>query len=176
MFTVWRGIALSILLAGHAHAAKHCVILQYHHVDDETPGITSVSPDLFQQHLDYLASNQHVVLPLHEIVAALRTGRRLPERCVGLSIDDAYVSTYREVYPRAAYYALKQAYELDPYAPSTDLAAINEHWMKITPGACVLQARGDTAALARALHAWHGGRATWVTMSSTNFCMERISP
>ena len=29
-----------------------------------------------------------------------------------------------ELFPRAAYYALQQAYTLDPYAPGTDLSAI----------------------------------------------------
>ena len=33
-----------------------------------------------------------------------------------------------ELYPRAAYYALQQAYVLDPYAPGTDLAAVRDHF------------------------------------------------
>ena len=51
-----------------------------------------------------------------------------------------------EVYPRAAYYALKQAYQLDPYGDDTTLAKIDEHFSKITPAASALEARGDTAA------------------------------
>jgi len=52
-----------------------------------------------------------------------------------------------EVYPRAAYYALRDAYRLDPYAPTTDLDAIRAHFEGITPMAAVLEARGDKAAL-----------------------------
>ena len=52
-----------------------------------------------------------------------------------------------ELFPRAAYYALQQAYELDPYAPSTDLTAIREHFSKIQPANVGLRALGDRAAL-----------------------------
>lgn len=53
-----------------------------------------------------------------------------------------------ELYPRAAFYALKQAYELDPYAPGTDLEAIREHFSRITPADAAVAATGSTAALA----------------------------
>jgi len=52
-----------------------------------------------------------------------------------------------ELYPRAAYYALRQAYRLDPYAPGTDLATIRAHFAGIDPAVAALQARGDQAAL-----------------------------
>ncbi len=52
-----------------------------------------------------------------------------------------------ELYPRAAFYALKQAYELDPYAPGTDLEAIREHFGRITPSEAAVAATGSTAAL-----------------------------
>lgn len=52
-----------------------------------------------------------------------------------------------ELYPRAAYYALRKVFELDPYAPGTTNDVIRSHFAKISPGAAVLQARGDRAAL-----------------------------
>ena len=52
-----------------------------------------------------------------------------------------------ELYPRAAYYALQQAYALDPYAADTDLAAIRAHFASIRPSSVGLQALGDRAAL-----------------------------
>ena len=52
-----------------------------------------------------------------------------------------------QLYPRAAYYALQQAYRLPPYAPSTDLEAIRSHFARITPAASELQGRGDRSAL-----------------------------
>ena len=52
-----------------------------------------------------------------------------------------------ELFPRAAYYALQEAYTLDPYAPGTNLTAIREHFGNIQPTAMALQAQGDRSAL-----------------------------
>ncbi|MDH3215197.1 MAG: glycosidase, partial [Candidatus Krumholzibacteria bacterium] len=51
------------------------------------------------------------------------------------------------VYPRASYYALQEAFRLDPYAAGTDLAAIARHFDTIEPAPATLLARGDRAAL-----------------------------
>ncbi len=51
------------------------------------------------------------------------------------------------VYPRAAYYALQKAYELDPYAPTTSLETIRAHFASISAAGAELQASGATAAL-----------------------------
>jgi hypothetical protein len=52
-----------------------------------------------------------------------------------------------ELYPRAAYYALRRVFALDPYAPGTTDEAIRAHFAGITPAASVLEARGDHASL-----------------------------
>ncbi len=52
-----------------------------------------------------------------------------------------------DVYPRAAYYALQDAFHLDAYAPGTDIDTIRAHFDRIEPMGAVLQARGDKAAL-----------------------------
>lgn len=92
------------VLINQSHAAEHCVVLQYHHVSEETPGITSVSPAQFQQHLDYLKDNKYNVLALPEVVSQLKQGKSLPDLCVALTIDDAYQSAYTEAWPRAQKY------------------------------------------------------------------------
>lgn len=51
-----------------------------------------------------------------------------------------------DVYPRAAYYALRQAFTLDPYAPGTDLEKIRTHFGRVYPAVAALEARGNTAA------------------------------
>lgn len=51
------------------------------------------------------------------------------------------------LFPRAAYYALQEAYRLDPYGPGVDLAAIRAHFGSIRPIAAELMARADRAAL-----------------------------
>ena len=52
-----------------------------------------------------------------------------------------------DLYPRAAYYALRSAFRLDPYASDTDIARIRAHFARIQPAPAVLEARGDHASL-----------------------------
>jgi len=93
-----------LLLARLAAASEHCVVLQYHHVSEDTPGIVSVTPEQFQQHMDYLLVNDYTVMPLEDVITNLKIGIDLPDRCVALTIDGAYVSAYDEAYPRVVRY------------------------------------------------------------------------
>ncbi|NQZ45082.1 MAG: glycosidase [Flavobacteriaceae bacterium] len=52
-----------------------------------------------------------------------------------------------QLYPRAAYYALKDAHQLNPYTQGVDLDFISNHFNNINLMAAELQARGDKAAL-----------------------------
>jgi biofilm PGA synthesis lipoprotein PgaB len=99
MLKTCLAICLSILCFP-VHAGNSCVVLQYHHFSDATPAITSVTLQQFDAHLQYLESNDFIVIPLRKVVAALKTGAALPERCVSISVDDAYISVYRNAYPR----------------------------------------------------------------------------
>ncbi|MEL7221940.1 MAG: glycosidase, partial [Bacteroidota bacterium] len=52
-----------------------------------------------------------------------------------------------ELFPRAAYYALKDAHSLNPYASGVSLESVNNHFSNIQLMDAVIQARGDKAAL-----------------------------
>lgn len=82
-----------------ALAASHCVVLQYHHVAEDTPGVTSVTPAQFTAHLDYLQKEHYQVLPLRQVVDAIASGKPLPERCVSITVDDAYRSIHDTAWP-----------------------------------------------------------------------------
>jgi len=91
---------LALLFSNSAYSASHCVILQYHHFSEKTPAITSVTPEQFDNHLNYLKQNNFNVMALHDVVLSLKHQLELPEKCVSLSVDDAYLSVYEEAYPR----------------------------------------------------------------------------
>lgn len=93
-------LLILLLIFRPLQAASHCVILQYHHFSDDTPAITSVTPEQFDDHLDYLKNNNFKVLPLRDVVRALKHRRPLPDRCVSLTVDDAYLSVYLNAAPR----------------------------------------------------------------------------
>lgn len=52
-----------------------------------------------------------------------------------------------ELYPRAAYYALQEAHQFNPYAPGTTLNDLEAHFENISLTEAYLKARGDQAAL-----------------------------
>jgi peptidoglycan/xylan/chitin deacetylase (PgdA/CDA1 family) len=87
-------------LAATAAVPNHATILLYHHVADDTPWSTSISPTAFADQLMWLAENGFTVLPLEAVADSLVHGRDLPDRVVSLTFDDAWVSVYTEAFPR----------------------------------------------------------------------------
>ncbi len=89
-----QGICLAGLLSASAcadsSAREHFVVLLYHHVAEDTPRITSVTPAEFETHLEYLAENGFHVWSLERAVAALEGGEPIPDRTVAITFDDAY--------------------------------------------------------------------------------------
>lgn len=59
-----------------------------------------------------------------------------------------------QLYPRAAYYALKDAHEYNPYASGASIASLDKYFSSINVMDAVLKARGDKAAFEAA----HGGK------------------
>ena len=83
-----------------AVAADSAVILQYHRFGEDSYPSTSVTIDQFEAHIEHLASGGYAVLPVPEILAALDAGRPLPDRAIGITVDDATRSTFVEAWPR----------------------------------------------------------------------------
>ncbi len=77
-------------------------ILLYHHVSDETPASTSVSPATFDAHLALIESEGYEVVPLSQIVDALVSGAPMDSRWVAITFDDAYESIASTAAPRLA--------------------------------------------------------------------------
>lgn len=87
-------------VAGPALAADHASILMYHRFGEDRIPSTNIRLEQFEAHLAELTSGAYRVLPLSEIVAKLRKGEALPDRTVAITIDDAYLSTFTEGWPR----------------------------------------------------------------------------
>jgi poly-beta-1,6-N-acetyl-D-glucosamine N-deacetylase len=75
------------------------VVLQYHHISNQTPAITSISPTLFEQHLDYLKQNRFKVLSLEEFIRYLEKAEGFPTKSVLITFDDGYRSIYDIAFP-----------------------------------------------------------------------------
>ena len=90
----WTGTALP------AGAADSAVVIMYHRFGEAAYPSTNVTIEQLESHIKELKKGPYSVLPLPEIVARLRDDRPLPDRTVGLSVDDAYLSFYGEAWPR----------------------------------------------------------------------------
>ncbi len=80
-------------------AAGHGVVLVYHHVAEDTPASTSISPRQFRRHLDYLQSHNFSVWPLSRLVRHIREERDVPANTAAITFDDAYQSVYTTAFP-----------------------------------------------------------------------------
>lgn len=98
---IFRGLGLALLAALFlaSGATRALVILQYHHVDTTTPKATSVTPDTFEAHLDFIEKNNFKVVSITELRAYLKKGA-IPDGTVMITFDDGYRSIYTEAYPR----------------------------------------------------------------------------
>ncbi len=92
--TAWLAASAS------AHAADSAVILMYHRFGENAFPSTNIRLEQFEAHIAELQSGPYTVMPVPDIVAAVREGRELPDRTVGITIDDGYLSIYTEAWPR----------------------------------------------------------------------------
>lgn len=94
------GTAAPATAAPGAPGAPSAVVIMYHRFGEAKYPSTNITLEQFEAHIRELKAGQYSVLPLPEIIAALRDGKSLPDRTVGLTMDDAYLSIYTEAWPR----------------------------------------------------------------------------
>ncbi|MEX0940951.1 MAG: polysaccharide deacetylase family protein, partial [Pseudomonadales bacterium] len=75
------------------------VVLQYHHVDTDTPPITSITPEGFNAHMAWLEQQDFNVWPLDRLMDSIEKGEATPDKTVAITFDDAYISIYNTAFP-----------------------------------------------------------------------------
>ncbi|PKG97690.1 polysaccharide deacetylase family protein [Paraglaciecola sp. MB-3u-78] len=101
MRKTWGILVLTLtcaLLSINTWAKDNAVILLYHHVSNSTPKVTSVSPETFREHMQYLTEH-HQVLPLKEVIETLQNKQPLPDKAVVITFDDGYENIYENAHP-----------------------------------------------------------------------------
>ena len=83
-----------------ARAADSAVVLMYHRFGEMKHPTTNITIKQFEAHIAELSSGEYTVIALPEIIATLRARRPLPNKTVGISIDDAFLSVYEIAWPR----------------------------------------------------------------------------
>lgn len=94
------------LLPGFGHPQTNepgggsAVVFSYQRFGETDIPSTSVSIAQLEAHIRELDSGKYQVLPLEVIIDRLAAGKPLPDRAVAITIDDGFISAYREAWPR----------------------------------------------------------------------------
>ncbi len=90
---------LALLLCYFHITSFAAVILQYHHVNDSTPKSTSITPQQFEVHLQYLKDHQFNVVPLSQVINDIKNQQPLKDKTVAITFDDAYIDVLTQAKP-----------------------------------------------------------------------------
>jgi peptidoglycan/xylan/chitin deacetylase (PgdA/CDA1 family) len=89
----------SLIFPAFLFAQDSLSVLVYHHVSNATPLSTSISPEVFRSHLQFMKDNGITVIDLEVAVLKLQKGMDLPEKAVAITFDDGYESIYSNAWP-----------------------------------------------------------------------------
>ncbi|WP_336079641.1 polysaccharide deacetylase family protein [Thalassospira sp. CH_XMU1448-2] len=79
--------------------ASSAVVFMYHRFGEGEYPSTNIRPEQFKEHVAELTNGNYTVMGLPQIVEALENGKGLPDRTVGITVDDAYRSVYETAWP-----------------------------------------------------------------------------
>lgn len=81
-------------------AAESAVVLTYNRFGEERLPATNTRPEQLDAQLAELKSGGYAVLPLPQVVEALRAGKPLPDKAVALTLDESVLSVWQVAWPR----------------------------------------------------------------------------
>jgi len=79
--------------------ATSAVVFMYHRFGEGEYPSTNITMEQFDQHVKELTSGSYTVMGVPQIVSALADGKGLPDRTIGITVDDAYRSVYEKAWP-----------------------------------------------------------------------------
>lgn len=101
--TVFLAVALvgiAVAAAAPARAADSAVVVTYNRFGESRSAAINTRIDQLDAHLAELRDGGYTVLPLPQVVEALRIGKPLPDKAVALTLDDTALSVWDVAWPR----------------------------------------------------------------------------
>ena len=89
----------AVLISFLPFNAFSTVILQYHHVSSTTAPITSISTEMFKQHMQHLKDQQFTVIALPLLIEKIRQKQPLEDKTAVITFDDGYSNVYDNARP-----------------------------------------------------------------------------
>ncbi|MDN3652292.1 polysaccharide deacetylase family protein [Thalassotalea ponticola] len=90
------------------------VILVYHHVSEHTPKSTSVTPQQFAKHLQFIKDNGYNVVALNRVIERLKQGLPLADKTVVITFDDGYSDILANGHPLLKQYGFPYTVFINP--------------------------------------------------------------
>ena len=91
-------MAFTLTSQAHAHSLPEdqskAVILAYHRIGEDAHPDTNLRTEQFQAHLKEFQTQNYTVLPLPEIIQALKNNTPLPRKTLGITFEGAFSSAY----------------------------------------------------------------------------------
>jgi peptidoglycan/xylan/chitin deacetylase (PgdA/CDA1 family) len=101
MYPLLLSFMLFLYTAPSAMASEppHGVVLMYHRFGEDQYPSTSIRLEQFRAQLDYLRYEGFTIWPLRRLLDAVFRNKPVPDKTVALTVDDAYLSLYKNAYP-----------------------------------------------------------------------------
>ena len=74
-------------------------VFVYHRFGEDKYPSTNIKISQFKKHIDELIKNNYNIISIEEIIDTLINKKDLPEKTIGLTIDDAFASIYENAWP-----------------------------------------------------------------------------
>lgn len=75
------------------------IVFCYHRVEGKAGGDLSITPELFEEHMQKLKDNGISVISMQDFLAWKRSEKSIPAKSAIITIDDGYVSAYEVAHP-----------------------------------------------------------------------------
>lgn len=115
-----RPLTAAMLTAIALPASADLVVLQYHHISDQTPASTSTTEALFRAQLERIDDLGLEVVPLDSGTRAALSGKLDDRQQVAITFDDAYASVWATAAPLLEEYGY-------PYTVFVNTEAVGSH-------------------------------------------------
>lgn len=113
-------LTLAVLLSQSTRAATTestypgVQVLQYHHVSETTPAVTSISPERFEAHLRFLKENDFNVVSIEQAAQWIDEGANIPRKTVVITFDDGYANVLENAHAKLKEYKFPYAVFVNP--------------------------------------------------------------
>jgi len=105
------------------------VILQYHHVSKTSPKSTSITPEQFAIHLNYLQEHNFNVVPLSQLIDSIKNQQPLKNKTVAITFDDAYIDILTNAKPLLDQHNYPYTIYVNPNIINQNKGKVSSHYL-----------------------------------------------